>query len=156
MKTNLTKIAFLGLVLLLSMSSCSKKTLQEDKDDAETSIIPADYRGRPIDVAGTISVTSKTVTFKVWDSGTIDGDIISLVVNGKVVLDNFTLTASKHTIPVTLDNTGYNYVLLYAHNEGTISPNTAALSVLDSTGTEQNLVLSANLQTNAAYNIIVQ
>jgi hypothetical protein len=105
-------------------------------------------------VLGTVSVTNKNVTFNVWDSGQIDGDIISLNVNGNWVLENYTLGATKRAISVTLPSRGYSYVVLYAHNEGSLPPNTAALSINDGTR-EQNLVLSANLQTNGAYNLRV-
>ena len=117
--------------------------------------VPDTYSGRSVDVQGTVYVSSKSVTFRVWDSGQIDGDIITLVVNGSEVLTYYTLTGTKRDVSVTLDNNGYNYVLLYAHNEGSLPPNTAALSI-DDGNTEQDLVLSADLSTNGAYNIVVQ
>jgi len=63
----------------------------------------------------------------------VDGDIISLVVNGKTVLTQYELLGpeDKYQIPVTLEFEGYNYVMLFAHNEGEVPPNTAALSVDD-------------------------
>lgn len=115
--------------------------------------VPDSYQGRPVDVQGTLYVNNKNVTFYVWDSGMIDGDIISLTVNGKELITYFTLTGSKKSVSATL-NKGYNYVLLYAHNEGDVSPNTAALSVDDGSG-EQEITLSANLSTNAAYNVVL-
>jgi hypothetical protein len=122
---------------------------------AGSSIIPSSSAGRTNDVQGTIYVKSKNVLFKVWDSGTIDEDIISLGVNGSWVLQGYTLTATKKSINATLNGGGYSYVLLYAHNVGSIAPNTAAVSVWDGF-TEQTLVLSADLSTNGAYNIVVQ
>ncbi len=116
--------------------------------------VPSTLRGRAVNVLGTVSVTNKNVTFNVWDSGQIDGDIISLNVNGDWVLENYTLGATKRAISVTLPSRGYSYVVLYAHNEGSLPPNTAALSINDG-AREQNLVLSANLQTNGAYNLRV-
>ena len=115
---------------------------------------PASFMGRPIDVQDNVTVKSNLVTLRVWDSGTIDGDIISLVVNGQTVLAQYTLTGSKRAVSVALSN-GYNWVMIYAHNEGSIPPNTAALSIDDGTG-ERNVVLSANLSTNAAVNVLVQ
>jgi len=119
--------------------------------------MPSSYDGRPVDDQGTVYVSNRNVTIRAWDSGDIDGDIISLIVNGDVVLSSYTLDGplNKKEISVKLDNNGYNYILLYAHNEGSISPNTAALSIDDGTG-EQNLVLSADLLTNGAMSIYVQ
>jgi hypothetical protein len=142
------------LLTLLAAQSCSKP--DEDEARQETSIIPAMYSNRPVRIAGTIYVSSKQVKFNVWDSQTVDGDIITLRVNNKNVLSSYSLVASKKSINVTLDNLGYNYVMLYAHNEGSLPPNTAALSITDSSGKTQNLILSANLTTNEAYNIVVE
>lgn len=145
------KFSFVG-VFTLFLVSCSNYGDYGVQDEPN---VPSTYKGRPVDVQGTVNVTSRDVTFNVWDSGTEDGDIISLYVNGSSVFSNFTLTKSKSSRSVTLDNRGYNYVLLYAHNEGSISPNTAALSIDDGTQ-EKTLTLSANLSENGAYNIYVE
>ena len=151
-KFNFTS-TLLVCALFFSLASCSSDSSSDKRQ--ETSIIPDTYRGRPVEVQGERYVGSKNVTFNVWDSGQIDGDIITLVVNGEVVVDEFTLEEAQHSVSVQLSNLGYNYVLLYAHNEGSLSPNTAALSITDSDGNVQNLTLSANLLTNAAYDIVV-
>lgn len=152
---NLKKITivFFVAVALMMLNSCSSDNNEEAR--VEASIIPQSYDGRPVNVLGTIHVNSKNVTFNVWDSGQVDGDIITLNVNGTKVISQYTLTGSKKAIPVTLDNLGYNYVILFAHNEGSIPPNTAALSVVDENGVEKDLILSADLKTNGAYNIVV-
>lgn len=117
--------------------------------------VPTSFSGRSVDVQGEITVASPNVTVYVWDSGVIDGDIISLAVNGSWVTQNRTLTASKFAIPVKLNSKGYSYLLLYAVNEGSIRPNTAAISINDGTR-EQLLSLSANLTTNGALNLVVR
>jgi hypothetical protein len=116
--------------------------------------VPMEYNGRPVEVLGTIPVASSTVVISVWDHGRVDGDIISLVVNGKTIVSNHTLTATRDQFTVKLNPKGYSYVLLYAHNEGQYSPNTAALSVYDGES-EQTQVLEASLETNGAYNLLV-
>lgn len=155
-----SKLVFTFCVFTLAFSSCDDYDYFEDYGfdsygEVTEPNVPDTYSGRSVDVQGTVYVSSKNVTFRVWDSGQIDGDIITLVVNGNEVLSYYTLTGTKRDISVTLDNNGYNYVLLYAHNEGSIPPNTAALSIDDGV-TEQDLVLSANLTTNGAYNIVVE
>lgn len=142
------------LVLALTFSSCFGNylnySIQVDPN------VPDTYDGRDVNVIGTIYVDSKNVTFYVWDSGAlIDGDIISLIVNGKTVIDEYTLTGTEYSIDVDLKNTGYNYVLLWAHNEGTSPPNTCALDIEDDTD-RQSLVMSSDLSTNGAYNIYVE
>jgi hypothetical protein len=151
---NFRKIAIVlfGVFALMTLNSCSE---DDDEERVDAPNVPSSYDGRPVDVLGTINVSSKNVTFNVWDSGVVDGDIITLIVNGKKVITQYTLTGSKKSIQVTLDNLGYNYVMLFAHNEGSLTPNTAALSVVDENGVENELTLSADLDTNGAYNCIV-
>lgn len=117
--------------------------------------VPTTFAGRPVEVQGTIELSSPNVTIYVWDSGQIDGDVVSLALNNRWILQGFTLTGNKYAIHTTLNATGYSYLLLYAHNEGTISPNTAAVSIDDGSG-EQVLTLSADLATNSAVNLLVQ
>lgn len=154
---NLKKITF---VLMASLSLLFFSACEEDEEEKQVRVeepnVPLTFEGRPVRIAGTTNLDSKTVTFKVWDSGTIDGDIITLSVNGVKVLTNYTLTANKRSIDVTLDNFGYNHVLLFAHNEGSLPPNTAAISIVNANGVEKNLVLSANLTTCEARNLYVQ
>jgi len=155
---------FSVVVLLAAFSSCNliDSLFDKDKDEEKeeetgstTPIVPSTFAGRSVQVQGTAYVKNNNVTLRVWDSGQIDGDIISLAVNGQWVLQNYTLTGTKYNVPVTLNRSGYSYILLYAHNEGSIPPNTAAVSIYDGVS-EQTLVLSANLQTNGAYNVVVQ
>lgn len=139
------------LALSLTLTGCD--LFGPEKNDEPN--VPLTFNGRPVNVLGTITVQSKDITFFTWDSGLIDGDIISLVVNGTTVLSNYELTGNKFPVQVALEFEGYNYVMLFAHNEGDIPPNTAALSVDDGV-IEQDLILSADLSTNGAYNVIVQ
>ena len=117
--------------------------------------MPTEYEGRSVEDQGDAYVESRNVEIYAWDSGQVDGDIVTVIVNGQVIFDEYTLTGIPEPRSVTLDNRGYNYILLYAHNEGSVSPNTAAID-LDDGSTYQNLVLSANLTTNGAMDIVVQ
>lgn len=155
---NLQKITcvLFGALLMLAFGSCKKEKQEIINPRVEAPNMPTTFQGRPVIVSGTTNLNSKNVTFKVWDSGAIDGDIITLNVNGVDVLSNYTLTGNKLSIPVTLGNSGYNYVILFAHNEGDYSPNTAALSIVDDTGAETNLVLSADLLTCGSQNLYVK
>ncbi len=131
-------------------SSNNSRTPPEQK----SSIVPSTFSGRSVTNQGSVTVSVKTIALYTWDSGVIDGDIVSLYLNGKIILNQYTLTGSKRKIDVTLDYCGYNYLLLFAHNEGSISPNTAAVSLDDGSG-EKSIVLSANLSTNGAYDVVL-
>ncbi|MBN9313740.1 MAG: hypothetical protein J0I53_11890 [Chryseobacterium sp.] len=138
---------------------------QRDKDDDDeeeevvrnnSSIVPSQFQGRSNVKLGAIYVDTRTLELGVYDHGTIDGDIISLYVNGKLVLDKYTLKgpADIKKVKVTLDYTGYNYILMYAHNEGSIPPNTCTLTVKDASSTK-DFVLESNLSSNGAVDVIV-
>jgi len=145
-------VLIIVVLAALTFSSCFSDYLYVTNEEPN---VPTTYSGRPVDVQGTVYVSSRNVTFYVWDSGTIDDDNVTLIVNGNTILSNYTLTGDKKSISYTLSSYGYNYILLFANNEGTIPPNTCALSIDDGNG-EQTLTLSANLSTNGAYNIYVE
>ncbi len=147
--SNLAPMIFIAILML----GCGK-----DSPVNNESNIPSEYRGRLVEDQGTITVQSREVTFRVWDHGrVVDGDIITLIVNDQVLLDTFELKGpdAKQQVAVTLEFTGYNYLLLFAHNVGSIPPNTVGLSIHDGM-TEQSFELEANLSTNGAYNIVVE
>lgn len=71
------------------------------------------------------------VTIEVWDDQHEDGDTISLYFNGRWVLTEYLLRKSKKKITLKINKGVDNYLLLYAHNEGSRPPNTAALNLYD-------------------------
>lgn len=149
---NLKKIFFFTMFLLMFVLNACKEEITPRN---ETPNIPDTFEGRDVDVQGTAQVGSRKVTFYLWDSGLVDNDIVSFYVNGRKLLDNYSLTANKKSVEVNLDYTGYNYIMIYAHNVGSIDPNTCAVSVDDGIS-EQILTISADLSTNGAYNIFVK
>lgn len=135
----------------LMISSCEKEPVRN-----ETSIIPAEFADRPNEVIGELEINSREVTLSLWDHGQIDGDIVSIYVNGELVVDELTLRgpADKHTITTELKYNGYNYILMYAHNTGTISPNTAALSIDDGVSAKR-FDVESTLSKNGTWDIVV-
>ena len=103
---------------------------------------------REVAVDRVLEVRNNTVRVRVWDNGTIDGDILTLFVNGKMILENYRATRRKHETIVKLDKPT-NYLILHAINLGSISPNTVAVSVDD--GIQEHLVImSSNLDKSGA------
>ena len=92
---------------------------------------------------------NKFIKIQVWDHGRIDGDIISVHVNGKEIISNYTLKRGYYEINCTLDENFRNDIILFAHNVGSISPNTAAIKIYDGYKNEQ-LILNATLGTSEA------
>ena len=97
---------------------------------------------------------SNEVTIKIWDSEYQDNDTISLYLNGQWLLKEYMLHNKKKTIKATLDPTGDNFFILYAHNEGTKPTNTAAVVIYDGV-MEYRLALSSNLRNSDMINLRV-
>ena len=143
---------FIPILLLCSMTLISCK-----KDDPEvvindTSIIPTSNLDRPNIYLGCIEISTRITNIKAWDHGQIDGDIVSIIANGEVIVNEQMLDGPLDPISVDYDfgYNGYNYVTLYAHNLGSIPPNTCTISI---NGTEY--VLEANLEANGSVDIVV-
>ena len=105
---------------------------------------------RKTDAQQTILFKADSLLIAVYDNGEIDGDTVSVLLNGEVVLAKQGLKASaaKKTIflPATADEEFT--LVLYAENLGKYPPNTGLLVVYD--GEERHYVrFSADLQKNA-------
>ena len=103
---------------------------------------------RDADVERVLEVKSRTVRIRVWDNGTVDGDVLSLFLNGEQIVKNYRVTRQKHETIVKLDKPT-NFIILHALNVGSISPNTVAVSV-DDGFQEQVVIISSNLDKSGA------
>ncbi|MCC6727691.1 MAG: hypothetical protein IT258_24510 [Saprospiraceae bacterium] len=103
---------------------------------------------REVDVERVLEVRSKTIRIRVWDNGTVDGDVLSLFLNGEQIVKNYRVTRQKHETIVKLDKPT-NFIILHALNLGSISPNTVAVSV-DDGFEEQVVIISSNLDKSGA------
>ena len=153
------KVSLLLFVLLLisaSFSSCES----DDEDDVpinEVPIAPSFTNSRPNERFGCIEIENRKVDIEVWDNEIIDGDIISLIVNSEsgfeeTILKTHELDGPNNSFKMThsFAGNGYNYLTLFAHNEGDISPNTASISI-----DGNQFILSSNLETNGYVDIVV-
>lgn len=119
------------------------------QSELSTNKIPSNLFDRPVHVKKEIRVRSGEVEFYLWDNDVVDGDTISLNVNGEWVLERFKVTKSKKLVRVTLKPGGENYLILYAHNEGSIPTNTTSLSIHDGYKTSNVLIKSSMKSSDA-------
>lgn len=103
---------------------------------------------RKVKIDKVITVQSEKLRIKVWDNGTVDGDYVTLLLNGKKILDNYRVDKRKWSIPVQVLD-GDNFLILHAEDLGDISPNTVAVSIDDGVK-EEIIVLSSNLEVSGA------
>lgn len=116
------------------------------------------YRGaEPVDLEHADRVTDTVITLaarramarlRLWDDAEYDGDTVSVLLNGRVVLDHYELTHRRTTVKLPLDK-GRNSVVVVAHNEGRVPPNTAR-AVLRGGKRRTQLLLKTSVERNAA------
>jgi hypothetical protein len=98
----------------------------DDKEDISK------YEKRNTDIIKTIEVENESFKVDLYDNGEIDGDIVSVFYNDKLIVSHQKLS----TTPITLKldaSTGrkVNELTMYAENLGDIPPNTALMVVTD-------------------------
>lgn len=141
--------------IAISFFSCEKDESDPEPEPVEVnevSIIPSTSLGRPNNYLGCVEIGSRITTIEVWDHGTVDGDIVSIIANGNTIIDAETLSGPGSPILVEYDfgYNGFNYITLFAHNLGDISPNTCTISI---NGVE--FILEANLDANGSIDVVV-
>jgi hypothetical protein len=96
-----------------------------------------------------VSVDTGSIRLDFYDNAEIDGDSITVRVDGKVVLTHQRLTAKALTTYVRIDlaNT-FHEVEMIAENLGSIPPNTAILII--TAGEQQHKLLLSSTETKSA------
>jgi len=105
---------------------------------------------RETEIIRTVLFKSDSLVLSLYDNGEIDGDTVSLVLNGNIILSRQGLTdkAIRKTIAAS-DIGDSSRLVLYAENLGRIPPNSGLLILQD--GNERYQIrFSGDLQKNAA------
>ena len=91
----------------------------------------ADVSKRKLETIRTVVVAQDSLVFSLYDNGTVDGDTVSVLINGKVAIPRLGLLerAYNKTIYLTPDMGDSISVVLYAENLGSIPPNTGLLVI---------------------------
>jgi hypothetical protein len=103
---------------------------------------------RKIKVQKIVEVQSRQLRLRAWDSGTVDGDVITIFLNGEQVLFRHQVSKRRYAFPITLKE-DHNFMVMYADDIGDIVPNTVAVSIDDGVR-EQMVVLSSDLEESGA------
>lgn len=97
----------------------------------------------------TLEVNVKTITLKVYDNATVDGDTVSIYYDGKLLVNKKGLSVQPIELTIELDEHSTKHeLILYAENLGSIPPNTA-LIVVTAGEKRYELFASASLEENA-------
>ncbi|MBL4592863.1 MAG: hypothetical protein JKX68_03495 [Flavobacteriales bacterium] len=93
--------------------------------------IPTQIDGREINKEAEFTFRGDKLIITVWDNRTTDGDVISLFLNNKNILKEFTISKDRLEVEVDVEEGVEYYLTLYAHNLGDIPPNTVAMYISD-------------------------
>ena len=99
-----------------------------------TSVVSAaEVTKRKTETIQSVYFKSDSLVLSLYDNGEVDGDTVSVVLNGKVILANQGLTtnAINKTIYMTPDLGDSLQLVMYAENLGSIPPNTGLLILQD-------------------------
>jgi len=109
---------------------------------------------RPIDLSiEKIVVKGDSAEIRLYDDGEIDGDKVSLVYNGKLLVQQLTLSASPYIIKIPILENKKNILVLYADNLGSKPPNTAFLRIICD-GKETSINLSSDYEKSGAVEFV--
>ena len=107
----------------------------DDKKQPSTDTISAaaDLAKRETEIIQRVFFKSDSLVIKLYDHGVIDGDTVSVVLNGKVIAANKRLTGKpmQSVIHITPELGDSLLLVMYAESLGTIPPNTGVLIVMD-------------------------
>jgi hypothetical protein len=104
---------------------------------------------RLADTLTTIRTRANTITVKIMDNGVVDGDTISILHNGKILVSKLGVKLEPAVFIVDIGDIHLAHeITLIAHNLGSIPPNTA-LVVIEAGDKTYRLTASTDLQRNS-------
>lgn len=118
-------------------------------------IKPLSLQKRDIEVQKVITVNAKIIKLAVWDNERVDGDKISLSLNGKWILRNYEIVKEKHNFEITLIPNQVNQLVFFAENLGTIPPNTSAINI-QYEGYNKTHIMRSNLDKSGSINFFFE
>jgi hypothetical protein len=110
----------------------------------------SDLGNRTIETIQSVNYRSDSLVLTLYDNGEIDGDTVSVLMNGKVIMPMVGLTTNAvRKVIYTKDLPDSIQIVMYAETLGSLPPNTGLLIVYD--GTERyEIRFSGDLKKNAA------
>ncbi len=110
----------------------------------------AEINGRIIETIQRVNYTSDSLVITLYDNGEVDGDTVSVLMNGNVIMPMVGLStkAVRKTI-YTKDITDSIQIVMYAENLGSLPPNTGLLIVNDGKD-RYEIRFSGDLKKNSA------
>lgn len=138
-------------------------TLSKPEELPRTTTIPAPVKineqrkieQRDIEILNTFRFKEDSVMIKIYDNGVIDGDVITLIVNGNIVFDKIKLTATPLSYALMASSASQFQIECYADNLGEIPPNTGLITISSASKTSE-VLFSSDLKKSAAIKVILK
>jgi WD40 repeat protein len=118
-------------------------------------IKPLSLQKRDIEVQKVITVDAKILKLAVWDNERVDGDKISLSLNGRWILRNYEIVKEKNLFEIELIPNQVNQLVFFAENLGTIPPNTSAINI-QYEGYNKTHIMRSNLDKSGSINFFFE
>jgi len=150
-----------GKIILMEKEKLEKK-VEKIKKKVEKKIEKKKKKEEEINVMSTkvlkdgddmlIKCYSDKITIYIWDANQEDGDKISLVVNNKYLLKDFTTKRKRKKIKYKLQE-GENIIAITSLNLGSTPPNTSRIEIVDSK-TKYPIITQLELNKTAIIKIV--
>jgi len=123
--------------------------IDKPKTTPNTISIPVTTRSRENELVQTVKVSSEQISIRLYDNGEIDGDTISVYLDGRPVVSNQGLSTKPIVLNLKMDESNPEHVLvMVAENLGRIPPNTSLMIVQDGDKRYQ-VSITSTVQKNA-------
>lgn len=116
---------------------------------------PDSIGGRAVEVGETLKVKNRKIKVKLWDSQVEDGDIISVYLDDKKVIDKVYLRLKPQEFEIELPPGKEHYLTVYADDFGKAEPNTAMVTISDGVK-EQTIDLVAGRKKQESVKIVTE
>jgi len=113
--------------------------------------VQANLGNRSIETIQTVYFKTDSVKLTLYDNGEVDGDVVSVILNGRIIMEKKTLSTNPITEMVyfTPEMGDSLQMIMFAENLGSIAPNTGLLIVQDGRD-RYEIRFSGDLSKNAA------
>ena len=103
------------------------------KLESAPKIAAAEIATRKTEIIRSVFIMEDSISLSLYDNGVVDGDTVSVVLNGKVIIAKEQLTTNpiRAVIHLTPELGDSLQLVMYAENMGSIPPNTGLLFVQD-------------------------
>lgn len=112
-----------------------QKRKSEQVTTIQTPLVPpaADVATRKVETIRSVEIKSDSLILSLFDNGEIDGDTVSILLNGKVIMAKQGLMsrAINKTIYLSPEMSDSITLIMYAENLGSIPPNTGLMVIHD-------------------------